>query len=254
MKKIILYTIVIVAVLIMSSIATIAKQDTAPGQRRKNYDTPREFVLSVLKRNLERIQSHGVNPWGLLRLVNELFLKPGHNDEPNGEDEDDELEVDAKGDYEGIIGELIEFEGYAKGGVEPYNWSWSFGDGNTSTEQSPNHSYMDEGEFIVNLTVTDANGSTASDETLARIENDFEVDAGGDYDGLVGEFIQFEGKAENGIEPYNWSWNFGDSNVSSEQNPQHTYTSLGNYTATLTVIDDVGNVASDNALVYITDE
>ena len=36
----------------------------------------------------------------------------------------------------------------------------------------------------------------------------------------------------------NWSWNFGDNNNSTEQNPTHTYISHGDYNVNLTVIDD----------------
>jgi len=254
MKKIILYAVIFAVVLIVSSFTTIAKPDTAPGQRRKNYNNQREFVISVLSNILERLQSRGVNPPGLLKLVNGLSLGKEFNGESNEEDEDDELEVDAKGDYEGIIGEVIEFEGYAKGGVEPYNWSWDFGDGNTSTEQFPTHYYLEAKNYTVNLTVTDANGTTASDETLARIENDFEADAGGDYESIVGELIQFEGKAEKGIEPYSWFWDLGDGNTSTEQNPAYIYNSTGTYNVTLTVTDNVGNTASDITEVIIKSE
>ena len=31
-----------------------------------------------------------------------------------------------------------------------------------------------------------------------------------------------------------WSWDFGDTNTSTLQNPSHTYTSAGNYTVSLT--------------------
>jgi PKD repeat protein len=172
----------------------------------------------------------------------------------NETDDNGEFEVDAKGDYDARIGEVIEFEGYAKGGVEPYNWSWDFGDGNTSDEQFPTHYYISEGEFPVTLTVTDANGSVANDTTRSKIEQDFEADAGGDYDGQVGETIQFEGKAEHGIEPYSWYWDFGDGNTSTEEDPEHAYYAVGEYNITLTVTDDVGNTATDNAVAYIYNE
>ncbi len=40
------------------------------------------------------------------------------------------------------------------------NVSWNFGDGNTSTDINPTHTYNNIGNYIVNLTVTDANGNT----------------------------------------------------------------------------------------------
>jgi len=40
------------------------------------------------------------------------------------------------------------------------SYSWDFGDGNSSTAQSPNHSYASAGEYTVELTVTDNEGAT----------------------------------------------------------------------------------------------
>lgn len=43
----------------------------------------------------------------------------------------------------------------------PSSWSWSFGDGGTSTTQNPSHSYTSAGSYTVSLTVTNACGSDA---------------------------------------------------------------------------------------------
>ena len=39
------------------------------------------------------------------------------------------------------------------------SWSWDFGDGATSTEQNPSHTYTDAGTYTVSLTVTGLGGS-----------------------------------------------------------------------------------------------
>jgi PKD repeat protein len=41
----------------------------------------------------------------------------------------------------------------------PISRSWDFGDGATSTEQNPVHTYVAAGNYTVNLTVSDANGT-----------------------------------------------------------------------------------------------
>jgi len=47
-----------------------------------------------------------------------------------------------------------------------------------------------------------------------------------------------------------WSWQFGDGQSSTEQNPQHTYAAAGEYEVTLTVTDDDG--ASGEAVATVT--
>ncbi|MBQ3833133.1 MAG: PKD domain-containing protein, partial [Bacteroidales bacterium] len=41
----------------------------------------------------------------------------------------------------------------------PTSWAWDFGDGTTSTEQNPTHSYAEVGTYTVQLTVENENGS-----------------------------------------------------------------------------------------------
>ncbi|WP_292464520.1 LamG-like jellyroll fold domain-containing protein [Methanolobus sp.] len=48
-----------------------------------------------------------------------------------------------------------------------------------------------------------------------------------------------------------WSWNFGDGNTSTAQNPSHQYSSAGNYTVSLTVTDDDGNTDSSSRSVTV---
>tara|TARA_R110001606_G_scaffold394490_3_gene565450 strand:+ start:129 stop:947 length:819 start_codon:yes stop_codon:yes gene_type:complete len=46
-------------------------------------------------------------------------------------------------------------------------WAWTFGDGNTSTDQNPNHIYVNEGPYVVQLTVTgDAEGTDTTTQTV----------------------------------------------------------------------------------------
>lgn len=84
--------------------------------------------------------------------------------------------VDAGGDYEGFVGEIIQFEGNASGGNEPYNWTWDFDDGNISYKQNPLYSYITKGIYEVNLTVTDATNATSWNTTSVVIVNEVDED------------------------------------------------------------------------------
>jgi len=46
------------------------------------------------------------------------------------------------------------------GGFAPYSYEWDFGDGNTSTDVTPTHTYKTAGGYTVSLKVTDDRGNT----------------------------------------------------------------------------------------------
>lgn len=49
-----------------------------------------------------------------------------------------------------------------------------------------------------------------------------------------------------------YAWDFGDGTTSSSPNPQHTYTSAGNYVAILTVTDNFGTSTSNTVALEVT--
>jgi PKD repeat protein len=48
----------------------------------------------------------------------------------------------------------------------PTSWNWDFGDGTTSTQQNPTKTYAAPGTYTVQLTATNAGGSTSATETV----------------------------------------------------------------------------------------
>jgi len=79
------------------------------------------------------------------------------------------FDVDAHGPYYGTPGQVIQFTGTAENGNPPYDFSWDFGNGNSSAVQNPTHSYAREGNYTVVLSVTDADDLTITDTTWALI-------------------------------------------------------------------------------------
>lgn len=60
-------------------------------------------------------------------------------------------------------GEVIQFtDGSSDRDGQVVSWRWEFGDGSTSTERNPTHSFQSPGTYSVALTVTDNNGGTRS--------------------------------------------------------------------------------------------
>lgn len=126
----------------------------------------------------------------------------------------------------------------------PTSWSWSFGDGGTSTAQNPGHTYANPGSYTVTLTAANAFGSDPETKTgyinvspggSAPVA-DF---VGAPTSGTAPLLVTFTDLSSNS--PTAWSWNFGDGGTATAQNPSHSYGSAGSYTVTLTASNAFGS-------------
>ena len=116
------------------------------------------------------------------------------------------------------------------------SWEWDFGDGVTSTERNPGvHIYTQPGAYTVTLRVTSPYTSTFWQEPMTiRVYEP----AVADFDSnkrivMVGEVVSFTNRSTGDITTY--SWDFGDGNTSSSQEPTHIYDRPGRYTIVLSV-------------------
>jgi outer membrane protein assembly factor BamB len=80
---------------------------------------------------------------------------------------------------------------------------------------------------------------------------EFLADANGPYHGIIDSPLQFKGSVYGGQPSFSWYWEFGDGTTSTNQNPTHAYSALGEYIVTLTVTDNTGDVATDETTVSI---
>ncbi len=126
---------------------------------------------------------------------------------------------------------------------EVTSWSWDFGDGNTSDQQNPSHTYGQEGTYLVSLTAEGPGGTdTETHEASATLPlqpptADFGFTVVTDADGPV---VAFENlSAGEGTVTYNW--NFGDNNTSNEEDPTHQFPDFGTYTVSLTASNEAGS-------------
>jgi PKD repeat protein len=117
----------------------------------------------------------------------------------------------------------------------PTSWNWDFGDGTTSTSQNPIHTYDFPGTYTVCLIVN--NGCS---DTICQLVAVSCTTPNANFTNVIGNggLVSFT----NSTTPLadSISWNFGDGNTSSLNNPSHVYTSSGNYQVCLTVFDTCG--------------
>lgn len=126
------------------------------------------------------------------------------------------------------------------------SWAWDIGN-NASIEystQNAQHIFGLGGAYDVTLTVTTDFGCE-TEVTLPVISNPNPLADATSTEaclGLPNDFTDLSSIASGTIA--GWDWDFGDSNTSAVQNPQHTYGSFGTKPVTLTVTSDLGCTAT----------
>ena len=128
------------------------------------------------------------------------------------------------------------------------SWEWDFGDSNSSTDQSPAHTYDAAGTYAVSLVVTDDLG--ASDTTTQDVTVNQAPVASFTYT-AAGLVVDFTDTSTDDGSIDSWAWDFGDGGTDTLQNPQHTYAAEGTYSVVLTVTDDASLVATDTVDVTV---
>lgn len=124
----------------------------------------------------------------------------------------------------------------------PVNYSWSFGDGNTSTLQFPNHQYSTPGIYAVCLTVSTVGCTSTYCDSIVidtTINNPIGCNAYFVFT-QMSPFNLVGVNLSNGVN-LNFSWDFGDgSPLVNGAYPSHQYASTGTYIVCLTVSDFFG--------------
>jgi hypothetical protein len=131
-----------------------------------------------------------------------MVHKSGAGDDNNDEAEEyeniddfnDGFLAGGYGPFSAEIGEDIDFNGTASGGVEPYNYTWNFGDGNSLYGQNVSYNYSNNGTYTVNLTVKDNDTESKVDwyVTYAKIGDDGDDNSTGGWHTIVNESKTFD--------------------------------------------------------------
>lgn len=141
-------------------------------------------------------------------------------------------------------------------GSQILSWEWNFGDGATSTEQNPVHTYAGTGFYDVSLNITTADSCSSS--LLMNVPVDI-------YPGLPtcyayfwleqspNDSLNFQFMDMSSSTASAWYWSFGDGSSSTEQNPTHTYTEPGVYLVSLTVTDSINNCTNAYSMLVQSD-
>jgi PKD repeat protein len=119
------------------------------------------------------------------------------------------------------------------------SWSWTFGDGGTSTEKNPSYTFLNKGTYSVILGVDGPSGSHAKLRPLYITVNDPTSNppvanfTATPTSGTKPLAVQFTDMSTGDITSR--YWDFGDGGSSTSVNPGHTYSNAGLYSVSLTV-------------------
>jgi PKD repeat protein len=123
------------------------------------------------------------------------------------------------------------------------SYKWKFGDGDTSNIQHPNHQYINDATYNVNLEILTDSGCTNNLTLPIQI-----------YGGPTANFttpaifcsnlpFPFVDNSTTNGSIVSWAWNFGESgtlDTSSFQNPSYSYVLTDNYAVQLIVKNSLG--------------
>ena len=127
--------------------------------------------------------------------------------------------------------------------VDATSFEWLFGDGTSSTEQNPNHTYNAAGQYSVTLIAYNRNGCS---DTLIKTNliqlgpPQIEGVQNLPFQACAPQTLLLRPDIVSGDPIVSYQWDFGDSTTSSDSVPTHTYINTGVYNIKLIVVTTEG--------------
>lgn len=135
------------------------------------------------------------------------------------------------------------------------NYSWDFGDGNTSYEENLTYSYANNGTYNVTLHVTNQYGQwnhTSQTILVTNVAPNISINISPTI-GIVNEtiFFNLDATDEDG-EITTYTWTFGDGTKNHTKNTTHLYNESGSFTITINATDDDGEYTNISTTIVVT--
>lgn len=154
----------------------------------------------------------------------------------------------------GVAPVNMSVRGFASGGMPPYSFTWTFGDG-SSAVSGPNasHVYASPAAYLVVLSVRDSgnNISTATKTVTVTVPELADTLVVSPTAGDAPLFVNFTAIASGGTMPYDYNVSFGDGTWSNLSSVTHAYTRPGDYVCQMVVSDRFLGVNSSTVQVRV---
>ncbi|MEL7405900.1 MAG: PKD domain-containing protein [Cyanobacteria bacterium J06558_2] len=153
-------------------------------------------------------------------------------------------------------GETANFRAIASDpGNDELTYTWDFGDASESAiGQDVDHTYPDDGNYDVTLTVRDDDGGSTNQSFEVLVNNlpPTIIDVAIQPTITDQSTTTFSANATDpGDDTLTYTWDLGDGNRLQGQNIEHVYEFAGSYTITLTVADDQGAEATETREIQV---
>jgi PKD repeat protein len=144
-------------------------------------------------------------------------------------------------DEEGDLPLEVAFYNLSTGVISSHHWV--FGDGSTSSEENPGHTFASSGTYATTLTVTGPGGVNSYSRRITVLEPPpHAIWLPSVWGGVTPLLVDFENLTTGLATSY--LWDFGDgTTTSTEEEPQHTFTTAGTFSITLTATGPGGSTS-----------
>lgn len=131
---------------------------------------------------------------------------------------------------------------FANNSLNSTQFSWNFGDGQTSAEASPTHQFSSDGPFIVSLTAeNDHCGPVVFVQEIVIATLPVAGFSANILSGCAPLTVVFANESSANTTSFSWNFPGGTPAVSSEQNPIIVFENAGIFGASLTTTNAQGN-------------
>ena len=125
------------------------------------------------------------------------------------------------------------------------SYQWDFGDGSTSTQMNPTHTYASSGSYTVTLTAINGSGQAISTQNI-QVNNIITAAFTAPSIVYINTPMTF---TDNSVGATSWQWDFSNGTISANQNPTVLFTSLG--LTDVTLIASFGGNCSDTIIKQV---
>lgn len=128
------------------------------------------------------------------------------------------------------------------------SYSWAFGDGSTSSESNPDHTYLADGTYTVTLTATNNCGSTVFAQVVVIVLPPSAGFTMNNPEGCAPLAVQFFNESSANATSFQWIFENGQPGNSTEENPSVTWNQPGVYAVMLIATNSAGSDTTTSSI------